>query len=54
MKRIPRRVFTTEYKSEAIKLAEALGVPVGGEFVVCRNPPVPGSLASGGSQDNVR
>ena len=27
MKRVPRRVFTAEYKSEAIKLAEAMGVP---------------------------
>ncbi len=27
MKRVPRRVFTAEYKSEAIRLAEAVGVP---------------------------
>ena len=27
MNRIPRRVFTAEYKSEAIKLAGAVGVP---------------------------
>lgn len=27
MKRVPRRVFTAEYKAEAIKLAEAMGVP---------------------------
>ena len=27
MKRIPRRIFTVEYKSEAIKLAGAVGVP---------------------------
>lgn len=27
MKRAPRRVFTAEYSSEAIKLAELLGVP---------------------------
>ena len=27
MNRIPRRVFTAEYKSEAIKLAGAVGLP---------------------------
>ena len=30
MNRIPRRVFTAEYKSEAIKLAGAVGVPTRG------------------------
>ena len=27
MKQIPRRVFTAEYKSEAVKLSSAVGVP---------------------------
>ena len=41
MKRVPCRVFTAEYKSEAVKLAGAVGVPTAARQLDIASPREP-------------